>query len=135
MTANADAYRAATAWEAEAQVARREIVAKGHIVTLSEFCTMLDVTPQAIHEAVQAHRLFALDVGPDLYYPAFFADSRFDQAKLEKVCRALAELGGWSKYLFFTEPTGQLNNKSPLDALRAGKLGPVLRAAESYVQN
>ena len=135
MTTSAEAERAATAREAQALVARRELVAKGAIVALPEFCLKLGVTPQAVHERVQSLRLFALDVGPDWYYPAFFADTVYDQVKLEKVCRALAELGGWSKYLFFTEPTGQLNNKSPLDALRTGKLGLVLRAAESYVQN
>jgi hypothetical protein len=51
---------------------------------------------------------------------------------LEEVLSALGGRDPWSALIFFLAPDRLLNSRSPLQALRAGDLAAVVRAAQRY---
>jgi len=65
------------------------------------------------------------------YYPAFYADGRFDRRSLEKVTRALGDVPAASKYFFFTSPSTLLGNTTP-EALAKGRLDDVVTSAGAF---
>ena len=97
-------------------------------------------TDEALTEATQAGHLFYIEVGDVQAYPAFLFDETYDRTMLESVCRALGDIAGGSKWLFFTKPKGSLalpengTPRTPLEALRAGDIEAVKRAAVGYSQ-
>jgi len=117
------------------QTLRARDIASKKLLTSAEIRKRLDITPQALSAAVKAKRMFAL-TGPSggSYYPAFFADHKYDRRDLEKVSKALAGLSGGSKWGFFTTPRISLGNKTPLEALAKGKLDLVLVAAAGFME-
>lgn len=102
----------------------------GVLLTAKELAARLHITPQALSKAVRSNRMFSLP-GPSgvLYYPAFYADSRYERKQLEAVSKALGDLPGLSKWSFFTSPKVSLNSKSALDGLAGGGFQSVLRLA------
>lgn len=99
----------------------------------AEMRARLAVTPQALSAALKAKRMFVLQ-GPsgEYAYPAFFADPTLDRPVLAKVCKALGDLPGASKWDFFTSPRHSLGGQSPLDALAKGRVGAVMDAANAF---
>ncbi|NHZ78670.1 hypothetical protein F2P44_05150 [Massilia sp. CCM 8695] len=91
------------------------------------------MTTQALGKAVQSKRMFTLD-GPSgrKVYPAFFADPRCNREHIERVCQALGDWPGPSKWEFFTSPRESLNGLTPIEALVRGELDQVLRAAAAF---
>lgn len=114
---------------------RQGDIAAKRLITGAEMRERLGVTPQALSAALKAKRMFVMQ-GPsgDYYYPAFFADPRHDRPVLKKVCKALGDLPGGSKWDFFTTQKISLGNKTPLDALAKGKLEAVLTAAVGFAE-
>jgi hypothetical protein len=78
--------------------------------------------------------MFTVEVDGDRLYPAFFADPELDRQQLETVAKELRELPGWSKWQFFTTPKASLGGRTPLDALKTGKLQEVRRAAVGFAE-
>jgi hypothetical protein len=113
---------------------REEDIAAKRLISGAEMRERLGVSPQALSAALKAKRMFVLS-GPSggYYYPSFFADPRYDRPVLEKVCKALSDLPGASKWDFFTTPKISLGNKAPLEALAKGKLDAVLIAAAGFL--
>lgn len=118
----------------EALAARRALVEAGEVVGSEKFAELLGVTRQALSKAVGANRMFFIQVDGRRYYPRFFADPGLDRNKLEECCRALQDLPGGEKWVFFTLPKGSLGGATPLDALRQGKYAQVLTAARGFAQ-
>jgi hypothetical protein len=114
--------------------ARRGLVARKELLPSGAVTDALGITRQALNKALRANRIFAVEVNGENYYPAFYADARLDRRKVEKVARTLGDLGGWSKWQFFSSPKGSLGGLAPLDALRKGKLSEVLRAASGFAE-
>ena len=105
---------------------------------------------RAIHQQINSGSLFTVD-GPEgvNYYPAFFADTKYDRAVVRRVARALKGLAGGSKWIFFTSPRLSLDGLTPLEVNSGAKpkrrddgraggasvgLSAVLRAAAAYVE-
>jgi hypothetical protein len=118
----------------EEESQRAKDIASKRLISGAEMRQRLGVSPQALSAALKAKRMFVL-TGPSggYYYPSFFADPSYDRPVLEKVCRALGDLPGASKWDFFTTPKISLGNKAPLDALAKGKLDAVLIAAAGFL--
>lgn len=114
---------------------REKDIARQRLVPGSEMMARLGVSPQALSAALKAKRMFVMQ-GPSggYYYPAFFADAKYDRPVLEKVCRALGDLPAGSKWDFFTTPKISLGNKTTLEALAKGKLDAVLAAAAGFLE-
>ncbi|WP_133062145.1 hypothetical protein [Paraburkholderia hospita] len=124
--------------------------AEGKLLELAQFHERSGLSRRAIHQQINSGSVFTVD-GPEgvSYYPAFFADSKYDRAVVHRVARALKGLAGGSKWIFFTSPRLSLDGLSPLEVLggatpkqlddgRVGgasvRLSAVLRAAAAYVE-
>lgn len=114
--------------------ARIKLVGKRELLPPGDLRDLLGISRQALNNALHAKRIFSLEVGGENFYPAFYGDARLDRRKLERVTKALEEVGGWSKWQFFTTPKGSLGGLTPLEALRKGKVSEALRAAEGFAE-
>ena len=111
-----------------------ELVERGELIEPAQLAERLGWTRQALSKALGARRVFHVEVRGARYYPACFADPRYERRHLEAVSRCLGDLPGTAKLLFFLTPKGSLAGRSPLDALADGKLADVMRAAEGFAQ-
>lgn len=119
----------------EAESARAEHIASKKLLPSGAFQEKLGISKQAISKAIKENRMFAI-LGPsgENFYPAFFAEEKYDRRNLEKVCKALGTLPGASKWQFFTTPKGSLDGKTPLEALALGKIDAVMISAAGFVE-
>jgi hypothetical protein len=113
---------------------RSALVSSRQLVPSGEICRRLNITRQALNKALQSQRVFALDIGGEAHYPAFYADHRLDRRHIESVTKALGNIPGWSKWQFFTTPKGSLSKRTPLDALSHGQLDQVRAAARAFAE-
>lgn len=135
---------------AEAMATRLKLAAEGRLLELSQFLERSGLSLQAIHQQLNSGALFTVD-GPEgvNYYPAFFADTKYDRASVRRVARALKGLAGSSKWIFFTSPRLSLGGLTPLEVISAAtpkqcdddsarrvnvELSSLLRAAAAYVE-
>jgi hypothetical protein len=123
----------------EAQLASiaalRRRVEHGEFISAEDFQTRLQISPDQIITAVSERRLFFIqdETGRD-YYPAFYADSRYERKQIERVAQQLANLPPTVKYHFFVSRAFSLKGITPLEALQDGRLTEVLRAATEYAE-
>jgi len=100
---------------------RLALVDKGELLTSADLIARVDITRQALSNRLAAGSIFYVDGGRnERYYPAFFADAGLDTKAVRKVTKALGDLPGASKWLFFTSPRESLGGLTPLEVL-AGK--------------
>jgi len=104
------------------------------LLGIDEFCEAVGVTRDWLSDALTEGRLFAI-AGPGgrSYFPAFYTDTGIKRVDIEQVARVLSPRDPGSQYWFFTSIRTSLQG-TPLDALRAGRLDAVLRAAEMHVE-
>jgi len=113
-----------------------ERVARHELVTEGEMVALLHVGQEWIAGALADHRLFFF-LGPDEvnYFPSFYGDTTLDRKALEQVSAKLGHVPGPAKYQFFFTRSTLLRSKTPLEALRAGRLADVLIAADGYANS
>lgn len=109
------------------------LVQKGSLIKSGEFLDQLSMTRQALSKARKSGRIFSVEIKGETYYPAFFADPKYDRRQLEAVSKILGDLPGASKLQFMLTPKGSLDSLTPLDALAKGKVGAVKISAEGFV--
>lgn len=105
-------------WVGDPAKVRSKLVQRKEILPADEFAEAMEVSREVLNKEVAAHRLFAMELGDETYYPAFYLRRDIDRKKLERVCRAMGDISGWSKWDFFTRPKGSLGDKAPLQALK-----------------
>jgi hypothetical protein len=105
-------------WLGDPAKVRSKLVKRKEIVPSGEFAEALGVSREVLNKEVAAHRLFAMELGDETYYPAFYLQQDTDRKKFERVCKALGGISGWSKWDFFTRPKGSLGDKTPLQSLK-----------------
>jgi hypothetical protein len=112
----------------------RSRIKSGDFLTASEIKERLGITRFGLKVATELGALFAV-IGPRgrAYYPAFFCDKEIGRQVLEPVTLELAGLPGSSQYHFFTNRQCWLGGMTPLEALKAGRVEEVKRAAVAYV--
>ena len=120
--------------QAGALESRRVLVSRGELLSSEELARRIGLTRQAVNKAVQAGRMFSLEVGAERFVPAFFADPQVDRRTLERISTALGDIPGWSKWQFFTSAKGSLEGRTPLDALKSGSIERVERAARAFAE-
>ena len=111
-----------------------DLVKSRQLLGSSAFASRIGWTRQALHKAQLANRVFYLESGGERFYPAFFADDRYQRHHLEAVAKLLGDLPGGAKWLFFTTPKGSLSRRTPLHALEKGQLAQVKTAAEGFAE-
>ena len=105
------------------------------LVSKDEFIALLGGRRRWVNEASRARRLFSLKDPSGLeYFPAFFADERYDLRALGKVVRALVGLPDESKYYFFTRKSSRLK-MTALEALAQGRTVEVVACALGFAES
>ena len=104
------------------------------LVTSAELLERLDWSRQALSKALTANRVFYVEHKGTRFFPAFFADSKYERKQLEAVSKILGELPGSAKLQFFLTAKGSLGGVTPLEALSAGKLAAVKTAAQGFAE-
>lgn len=113
------------------------LVDDGSIISEAELIKRTGISHEVLAKKLRERRIFQLvdryfPVWSDGYFPAFFADSKFDRGLLEIVSQALGAENGTRKYRFFTTPDPTLGNKTPLNVLADGDLDLVLSAVKPF---
>lgn len=110
------------------------LVDKGELLQASVFTGRMAWTCQALSKALDAKRVFFVEVDGARYYPSFYADAHYERRHLEAITKLLGDLPGGAKLQFFLNPRGSLNKATPLKALARGQLAAVKAAAEGFAQ-
>lgn len=113
------------------------LIDEGHIILVDEFINRTGTSQEVLAQKLRERRIFKMPdwvhlVWGDDYFPAFFADSRYELESLESVSKVLRAYDGIRKYRFFTTSEPSLGNRTPLEALLDGKLELVLKAAKAF---
>lgn len=109
------------------------LAAEGGAVGVDELASALRISRQAVDKRRRAGKLLALPRGGHRWvFPGWQVARGRTVPGLEEVLSALGGHDPWSALIFFLTPDRLLNNRSPLQALRAGDRAAVVRAAERY---
>jgi len=105
----------------------------GGTLTSEQVAEVLGITRQAVDKRRASGQLLALTQGKRGYsYPGF----QFEEGKtvkgLEEALKQLNGLDPWMQLVFFGSPNDRLDGKTPIEVLRTGDSGDVVRAAEGY---
>jgi hypothetical protein len=113
---------------------RQEMLKKsGGVLSSERVAELLNVSRQAVDKRRAANQLLALTQGRRGYsYPSFQFEDGKTLDGLEEVLNNLIALDPWMQLRFFTSPHERLGNKTPIEALRSGRAGEVVRAASGY---
>lgn len=88
---------------------------------------------QAVDVRRKKGKLLALPAGAGAYrYPLWQFDKGVALPGLEDTLAALSDAADWTKYRFFTTRSVTLRGRTPVDALRAGDIETVLKAARRF---
>jgi hypothetical protein len=112
----------------------RKMVREGVLLEPAAVAARLGWTRQALSKALAARRVYFVEMDGVRYYPAFFADSRYERRHVEALSKALGELPGSTKLHFMTTPKAPLSGLSPLQALAQGQFAAAKVAAEGFAQ-
>lgn len=111
-------------------------IENGNLVSCSDLKRKLHIDDVYISKALAERRLFAItDSAGVLHYPAFYSDPGLDRGALEAVAQQLGDLPATVKFHFFTSSKLTLQGKTPVEALREGRLNDVLRVATACQEN
>ena len=109
------------------------LAAEGGTLGVDELARALHISRQAVDKRRRGGKLLALPRGGHRWvFPAWQVARGRTVPGLEDVLSALGGRDPWTSLIFFVTPNRLLNDRSPLQALRAGDLAAVVRAAEGY---
>ncbi len=113
---------------------RQEMLTKAEGVLGSEkVAELLNLSRQAVDKRRAANQLLAITQAKRGYgYPSFQFENGKTLGGLEEVLKDLSALDPWMQLRFFTSPHERLGNRTPIEALRNGMVGDVMRAASGY---
>jgi hypothetical protein len=114
-------------------VRERLLAVEGGAITSEEAGQVLGVTRQAIDNRRKRGTLLAVPLGRRGYrYPAWQFGPDGVLPGLDRVLKALGETGPWTQMVFMLNGNAWLDDRRPLDALRAGEIDAVVMAASQY---
>lgn len=114
-----------------AEAIAEDLKAAGGTFDLEAVCSLTHLTRQAIHRQVTDGRLLAVP-GPsnrNVYPVAQFNDDGRPVEGLKEVREALGSRSPWMLLNFLVNPEARLDNRKPIDLLRADKVDDVVEAA------
>lgn len=115
---------------------RRLISDHGGAFTAAEAAAHLGISPQMVNKRRCAGKLLAISTGRHGYrYPRWQFRTSGVLSGLEDVLKVLAPHDSWMQVAFFVSKNERLGGQTPVEALEAGKLDPVLDAAAIYVEH
>lgn len=90
------------------------LMSSGELVDEAVFRERSGLTPAQLSAAVDAGRVFRLEVGRARGYPSFLLDPSLDRSQLEAVAELLVGCAAGTKFSFFTTPRGSLATPGPI---------------------
>lgn len=119
--------------ERRAIARRKRLVDAGALITEWQLLKALDISPQALEQAVADHRIFFISgPGKEKLYPSFFVDASMRDA-IEQVSVALGDLVGETKWQFFVTPKHSIGRRLPIVAITDRfEVDSVVRAAREF---
>ena len=113
---------------------RQEMLKKSEgVLSSGRVAELLNVSRQAVDKRRAANQLLALTQGRRGYsYPGFQFEDGKTLDGLEEVLKICSALDPWMQLKFFTSPQERLGDKTPIEALRSGRVNDVVRAASGY---
>jgi len=113
---------------------RKRILEKlGGTLSAEQVSETIGISRQAVDKRRGQNQLIGLTQGKRGYaYPAFQFENGRAIDGLKEVLDALSGHDPWMQSIFFANENDRLNGSTPLEALRQGKTGAVVRAAEAY---
>ena len=112
---------------------RRLLEAHGGALTAAEAAEALGMTRQGVDKRRKEGKLLAVQSGRRGWrYPAWQFTEKGAVDGLEEVLGELKQWDGWTQAGFFVTKSALLGEKTPLEALRAGRMKVVKRAAAIY---
>lgn len=110
----------------------RLLTLEGGTLPVDEVARHLKITRQAVNKRRQQGTLVGLDAGRHGYrYPAWQFVREGTIPDLEAVLAALEKHDAWMQHIFMVSPNTRLNDRTPLEELREGRLDDVLKAART----
>lgn len=116
-------------------IAARErlLKAEGGPLSISQVEDLLDISRQAIHKRCSKGKLIALTTSKRGYlYPKWQFTEKGILPGLEEVLAEIDEDDPWMQASFMLNPNIWLDQQSPLNMLRKGKIKEVIMAAHAY---
>lgn len=113
---------------------RQEMLRKAEgVLSSGKVAELLRLSRQAVDKRRAANQLLALTQGRRGYsYPSFQFEDGKTLDGLEEVLKTLTVLDPWMQLRFFTSPQEKLGSKTPIEALRSGRVSDAVRAASGY---
>lgn len=111
----------------------RLLTLEGGTLPVDEVANHLNITRQAVNKRRQQGALVGLDAGRHGYrYPAWQFVREGTLLGLEPVLAALEKHDAWTQHIFMVSRNTRLNDRTPLEELRQGRLDDVLKAARAF---
>ena len=101
----------------QALLGRRDMVARGEFLTLTDFKKRINTTEKRLARLVEDGSLFAIDVDNSQYIPALLADPTLNRRRLRGICRIIVPAPPPSRLDFLMSPSMNLGHRSPLQLL------------------
>lgn len=115
------------------EASRRLIDENGGALTAVQAAEIVGVSRQMVDRRRSAGKLLAVTTGRHGYrYPVWQFDESGVLPGLEDVLKVLASEDEWMQVAFFVSKNPRLEDRTPIDALKAGELDAVLDAAAVY---
>lgn len=106
------------------------LASEGGPLTAQEAGAILGITRQAVDNRRKRGKLVAVELGRRGYaYPAWQFQAGSILPGLDRVLAAFPESGDWAFIAFMLNGNAWLDGERPLDAVRAGRIEAVVRAA------
>jgi hypothetical protein len=117
--------------------ARQQLLnAEGGTWTVDQVASYLRVSRQSVDKRRRAGKLLALTVGRRGYlYPSWQFDRHGVLRGWETLLRVSETQDPWARVIFMLSPNDRLENKRPIDALRAGNVDEVKAVASAFGQH
>ena len=104
------------------------------MLSSADFAKAKGVSRETVIKWRKEQRILGLQNGTRVFrYPDWQAvDGVFE--RLPPVLEALREVEPWAAFLFLTRPHPLLDDRTPVDCILSGDLGPVVSVAHSYAE-
>jgi hypothetical protein len=112
-----------------AQAKREMLKAEGGVLTAAQLADHLGITPQGLGKKRDKNQVFWLDIGDGYVYPTFQIDPTGLLPGIGAILAAFRIDDPWMRVHFMLTGDNRLGGRRPLDALRAGEIDTVAKAA------
>jgi hypothetical protein len=115
-----------------AEMKRALLRTEGGVLSAQQLADHLGITVQGLGKKRDRGQVFWLEVGDGYVYPAFQVGPDGLLSGIREVLETFAVHDPWMRVSFMLTGDARLGGRRPLDLLREGEVGPVVRAARAY---